>query len=233
MPSVLETERLRLRPWRESDAAEYRTLWLERDPRSLRVISADGKPTVDDLRENIRSQLADSARTGLSLLAVERRVENAFIGYCGLIGREATVEEPEIAYELLRRVHGYGYATEAARAVRDAARATGQTRLWAGVRGWNSASLRVLSKIGFVASGEVSEARDRGDMVWMTCALRPASPAEADRPLPTEAAPVMNPVAGQARGGDKGERRIPVTLRWRRRGAHGWRRRGQRGERSR
>ena len=146
MPSVLETERLRLRPWRESDAAEYRTLWLERDPRSLRVISADGKPTVDDLRENIRSQLADSARTGLSLLAVERRVENDFIGYCGLIGREATVEEPEIAYELLRRVHGYGYATEAARAVRDAARATGQTRLWAGVRGWNSASLRVLSK---------------------------------------------------------------------------------------
>ena len=93
MPSVLETERLRLRPWRASDAAEYRTLWLERDPRSLRVISADGKPTVDDLRENIRSQLADSARTGLSLLAVERRVENDFIGYCGLIGREATVEE--------------------------------------------------------------------------------------------------------------------------------------------
>ena len=177
MPSVLETERLRLRPWRESDAAEYRTLWLERDPRSLRVISAEGKPTVDDLRENIRSQLADSARTGFSLLAVERRVENDFIGYCGLIGREATVEEPEIAYELLRRVHGYGYATEAARAVRDAARATGQTRLWAGVRGWNSASLRVLSKIGFIASGEVSEDRDRGDMVWMTCALRPASPS--------------------------------------------------------
>lgn len=153
---------------------KYRDLWLERDPRSVRVISADGKPTVDDLRGNIRSQLAEAAPTGFCLLAVERRVENDFIGYCGLIRREATVDEPEIAYELLRRAHGRGYATEAARAVRDAATATGRSRLWAGVRIWNAASLRVLDKIGFVASGEVSKDHERGDMVWMTCALRPA-----------------------------------------------------------
>ncbi|MGI5452985.1 GNAT family N-acetyltransferase [Streptomyces sp. CA-249302] len=42
----------------------------------------------------------------------------------------ATVAEPEIAYELFRRAHGQGYATEAATAVLDAATATGRTRLW-------------------------------------------------------------------------------------------------------
>ena len=41
----------------------------------------------------------------------------------------ATFDEPEIAYELLRRVHGQGYATEAARAVLDTAFATGRRRI--------------------------------------------------------------------------------------------------------
>jgi RimJ/RimL family protein N-acetyltransferase len=104
-------------------------------------------------------------------MAVERRVENDFVGYCGLIAREATTDEPEIAYELLRGSHGCGYATEAARAVRDAAAATGRSRLWAGVRVWNAASLRVLDKIGFVPSGQVSKDNERGDLVWMTCIL--------------------------------------------------------------
>lgn len=40
------------------------------------------------------------------------------IGYCGLvIGGNGTREEPELAYELLRVAHGFGYAPEAGRAV--------------------------------------------------------------------------------------------------------------------
>ena len=175
MPEWLTTDRLCLRPWTDADAPGYRQLWLERDPRSLRVIGPDGRPTVEDLCDNIRSQLLRTASTGIALMAVERREEKDFIGYCGLIGRAVSPEEPELAYELLRKAHGNGYATEAARAVRDAAAATGRSRLWAGVRAWNTASLRVLGKIGFVPSGRVEHDLERGDMILMMCRLAEAS----------------------------------------------------------
>lgn len=171
MPNILTTERLRLRPWTEVDASRYRDLWLERGPRSVRVVSADGRPTVEDLRDNIRSQLIAGASTGFGLMVIERRVDNDFIGYCGLIVRISTPDEPELAYELLQAAFGHGYATEAARAVRDAAAHAGRLRLWAGVRVWNSASFRVLDKLGFVSAGQVIEDLEHGDMVLMTCAL--------------------------------------------------------------
>jgi len=84
--------------------------------------------------------------TGLGFLAITRRVEADVIGYCGLLVGRASFDEPEIAYELLRRVHGQGYATEAARAVLAAAFATGRRRLWSTVRAWNAPSLRVLEQ---------------------------------------------------------------------------------------
>jgi len=49
----------------------------------------------------------------LALLAIETKHDGEFIGYCGLIIGKSTLEEPEIAYELLHRAHGNGYATEA------------------------------------------------------------------------------------------------------------------------
>lgn len=181
MAYVIETDRLLLRPWVETDAVPYRDLWSERDPRSLRVIDADGRPTVEDLREKIRTELSQPDPSGLSLLVVQRRAEKDFIGYCGLIHRDLTPDEPEIAYELLRRAHGCGYATEAAGAVRDAECELGRSRLWAGVRSWNTASMRVLDKIGFTAFGLADKDTDRGVMVWMTCDLR-ATASSCRRP---------------------------------------------------
>ena len=72
------------------------------------------------------------------------------IGYCGLIdsGRGSD-GEPELAFELLRRVWREGYATEASLAVLDWARSSGYERVWATVWEWNIASRRVLAKVGF------------------------------------------------------------------------------------
>ena len=80
-----------------------------------------------------------------------------------------TVDEPEIAYELFRRAHGLGYATEAARAVLDAAIATGRERLWSTVRTWNTPSFRVLDKLGFERDHVSTD--DRGEIVWLTRTL--------------------------------------------------------------
>jgi RimJ/RimL family protein N-acetyltransferase len=166
-PAELSTERLRLRRWRVSDAEEYRGLWAERDHRALRRIDADGHPTV----EEIRGWLTDNplaADAGLGLLPIELRTTGEFLGYCGLTVGQATYDEPEIAYELAQRAHGHGYATEAARAVVEAAANTGRERLWATVREWNTPSFRVLDKLGFERSGRVTEDPERGNSIWMT-----------------------------------------------------------------
>ncbi|GAA3130943.1 RimJ/RimL family protein N-acetyltransferase [Kribbella aluminosa] len=166
-PAELTTERLCLRRWRPSDAENYRALWAERDHRALRQIDADGNPTV----EEIRGWLTDNplaAAPGLGLLPIELRATGEFLGYCGLTVGQATYDEPEIAYELAHRTHGHGYATEAARAVLEAAAGTGRKRLWATVREWNAPSFRVLEKLGFKHSGRVTEDAERGNSIWMT-----------------------------------------------------------------
>jgi RimJ/RimL family protein N-acetyltransferase len=156
----LETERLILRPWVDSDADELRALHAERGGET---------PTIEEMREIIAGGLARSAATGIALLPIQRRAEGDFIGYCGLTVGRASLDEPEIAYELFERVHGNGYATEAARAVLDAATATGRTRLWSTVRTWNTASFRVLDKLGFERDHVTTD--DRGEIVWLTRTL--------------------------------------------------------------
>lgn len=145
-------------PWAESDADDYRALIAER---------GEGPVTVEVARQNIVKQLGRAAESGIALLPIRRRAEGDFIGYCGLVVGRATIDEPEIAYELFRRVHGHGYATEAARAVLDAAIATGRTRLWSTVRAWNAPSLRVLEKLGFERD-HVAPDDGRGEVVWLT-----------------------------------------------------------------
>ena len=171
MDQDLVTPRLHLRRQELSDCAAIRDLWLERDPRSKRLIDADGHPTADEMTERLAAQLAESDRTGLSLLAIERRDVPGFIGYCGLTVGDATWSEPEIAFELSRGFHGQGYATEAAGAVLVAARATGRSRVWASVREWNAPSQNLLARLGFSDSGRRLIDQERGDMVWMSVEL--------------------------------------------------------------
>jgi [ribosomal protein S5]-alanine N-acetyltransferase len=147
---LLETARLRLRPWRVADATFQREMWLERDPRvpPHRRIDADGNPTVTDIEESIRAAGPSSA----GLLVVERKGEGAALGYCGLNDSGRGSQEPELAYEFLRRFWGQGYAAEALWAVLDWARSLAHVRLWAHVWDWNTGSRRVLSKLGFTES---------------------------------------------------------------------------------
>ncbi|MER8234103.1 GNAT family N-acetyltransferase [Streptomyces sp. NPDC101490] len=160
MPFHLETERLTLRPWDVADAEEFCALLAER---------GKGTPEVERIRTSIAELLGTTATTGIALLPVQRRAEGDFIGYCGLIVGRATLDEPEIAYELFQRVHGRGYATEAAAAVLEAAAATGRKRLWSTVGTWNAPSLRVLEKLGFERDRLSTE--ENGEVAWLTRAL--------------------------------------------------------------
>lgn len=159
----LETGRLILRHRRVDEAAIYRHMWAERDPRvpPHRQIDPNGRPTVEDIAAQIR---AARKEPGPGLLAVERKGTADVIGYCGLTFREnGSTDEPELAYELLRAAHGYGYATEAGQAVVTWVSEAGYQRLWAGVRDWNVASRRVLEKLGFRETGRVEPDPVHGD----------------------------------------------------------------------
>jgi RimJ/RimL family protein N-acetyltransferase len=164
MPTQLTTRRLTLEPWRDEDLDDYQALVHERDPRTA-AAPRNGRPTREDLRASISRHRATLDEVGIGLLTVRRGGE--FLGYCGLIVGRASLEEPEVAYELLRRTHGRGYATEAAQAVVAAAADTGRRRLWASVRSWNAPSLRVLEKLGFLATTRVDD-DGFGDLVWWT-----------------------------------------------------------------
>lgn len=160
---TLETDRLILRSRRVGEAAIYRQLWTERDPRvpPHRRIDPEGRPTVEDIAAQIR---AEREEPGPRILAVERKDTADVIGYCGLIFQgNGSPNEPELAYELLRVDHGCGYATEAGRAVVTWVSEAGYRRLWAGVRVWNVASRRVLEKLGSRETGRVEPDAVYGD----------------------------------------------------------------------
>lgn len=158
----LETDRLVLRRRRAAEAAVYRQLWTERDPRvpAHRRIDSDGRPTVADIAAQIRAEHEDA---GPGILAVELMSSRDVIGYCGLVLDESrSPDEPDLVFELLRSAHGFGYATEAAQSVVGWADAAGYRRLWAGVWDWNIASRRVLAKLGFHEVAHVGTDSEHG-----------------------------------------------------------------------
>lgn len=137
---VLTTDRLTLRAREVGDAVVMRELWLERDPRvpAHRRIDGEGRPTLHDIEQTLFE--------APGLLTVVERESGEVLGYCGLVSSD---RGPELAFELLQRVHGRGVATEAARAVLGWAAAAGHERIWATVWDWNAPSRRVLAKLGF------------------------------------------------------------------------------------
>ncbi len=156
LPTRLETERLVLTPEVDDDATWFAHLLTTR---------GQGTFTVDDARERIRAMGVTMATLGIGALVLRRREDGEPLGYCAIVVGRGTVEEPELAYELLPHAHGQGYATEAARAVLEAAFATGRTRVWATVRTWNAPSLRVLEKLGFRRDRVTAD--DAGELLWL------------------------------------------------------------------
>lgn len=81
-----------------------------------------------------------------------------FVGDCGLTMQEVEGQWfVEAGWHVRSDLRGQGYATEAARAVRDAARAAGVEHLIAIIRPDNTPSQRVAVKIGLVLDRAVEK----------------------------------------------------------------------------
>jgi len=109
----------------------------------------------------------------------------------GSIALADVAGEAMLGYWIAQRAWGQGYATEAARAVLDLARMLGHTRVVAAHFIDNAASARVLEKLGFAPTGEVSMAY---------CPARGASVATVTRAIKLGAPAMAAPDDGGASG---------------------------------
>ncbi len=117
---TIETERLRLRPWREEDIEPFiRHLNVEPVMRWL-----GGVRTAEQQEIIVRTRfMAWQESRGFTFWAVERREDGELLGFCGLKiadDPKSPVEgEYEIGWRLREDSWGRGYAKEAASASLD------------------------------------------------------------------------------------------------------------------
>lgn len=146
--TVLQTERLILRDWRDEDVAAFAA--LNADPDVGRFIMGPlERARSDALAAIIRTGIAER---GWGLWAVEIIGGDPFIGFTGLapISFEASfTPATEIGWRLARSAWGHGYATEAANSVlAHAFDALGFAALVSITATINVRSRRVMERIG-------------------------------------------------------------------------------------
>lgn len=110
---MIETERLILRGWRESDRAPFHAMGQDR--RVMRFLGP--ALSLTDVDAAMTRQNAFLATRGHCFWAIERKADAAFLGFCGIRpGPRGTpiAARPEIGWRLAHRYWGKGYAREAA-----------------------------------------------------------------------------------------------------------------------
>jgi ribosomal-protein-alanine N-acetyltransferase len=154
----LVTERLELRAFEPSDLEALHAVYG--DPDVTRFTNPF--PTLDDTRRLLDIHVREAAAGNPAFWAVIERASGDMIGDAGVGLIDGIGPEYELGYTLGKSWWGRGYATEAARAVRDHALGElGLARVLALVHPDNAASIHVLEKIGMgragLRGGEVAE----------------------------------------------------------------------------
>lgn len=153
---TLETERLRLRPFTDSDGDEV--FALQSDAEALRYW--DSPPWTD---RSAIARFLDGCRqmaeagTG-ARVAVERTSDGEFVGWCTFNSWNPDFRSASLGFSFKRSAWGRGYATEAAQSLlRWAFETLDLNRVQAEADTRNAASARVLEKLGFVHEGTLRE----------------------------------------------------------------------------
>ena len=150
MHVFLETERLLLRRFTESDVANLHD--LHGDPEVMQVGDV-GRPVPRDVIRNEtlpRFLRAYERFDGFGVWATIERSTGEFVGWFEFYPRkDAVPEEVELGYRLRRSAWGKGYATEGSRAlIRKGFTELGVQRVVAETMAVNAASRRVMEKAG-------------------------------------------------------------------------------------
>jgi RimJ/RimL family protein N-acetyltransferase len=150
MRVFLETERLLLRRFTESDVANLHD--LDGDPEVMRFVNGGRPVSRDVIREETlpRFLRAYERFEGFGVWAAIERSTGEFVGWFEFYPRkDAVPEEVELGYRLRRSAWGKGYATEGSRAlIRKGFTELGVQRVVAETMAVNAASRRVMEKAG-------------------------------------------------------------------------------------
>ena len=143
--SFIETERLILRTWMDSDLEALAAIYA--DPEVTRFLPG-GARSREAVREWIDRAIQAQDRDGFSLWPVVRKSDHRLIGMCGFLRRSA--ESPiEIGFALEAGAWGQGLGEEAARAALDYGRGVlGLREVAALVDPRNRASVRLINRLG-------------------------------------------------------------------------------------
>jgi RimJ/RimL family protein N-acetyltransferase len=111
---VLETERLRMREWREADLAPLAAFYT--DAAAARFLRRPSD--LDEAWRFLAVRVGHWVLRGYGAWALEEKASGLWVGYCGLWNPHGW-PEPEVMWSLAPSARGRGYATEAARRARD------------------------------------------------------------------------------------------------------------------
>ena len=142
--AFIETERLILRTWMLSDAADL--LAIRSDPEVARYLSGP-IPTLESTRAWIERQMEQQEREGFSLWPVIRKDNGQLIGRAGL--HRLPAGYVEAGWIFARSAWGHGFATEASRASIDYGLSVIHLpQVYALVDPRNSGSVAVANRLG-------------------------------------------------------------------------------------
>ena len=143
----LNTQRLILRPWQESDAEEL--FELARDPELGPPAGWMPHVSVENSREIIRDVLSKPETYALIL-----KENGSLAGSAGIFAAETSAAEEgelELGYWVARPLWGRGYAPEAVRELlRRCFEELGSGRVWCSHFDGNEKSRRCMEKCGFM-----------------------------------------------------------------------------------
>lgn len=146
---MIETERLRLRPWREADKPAFAA--ATNTPAVMRHLG--GVMSGEAIDGVIDGQIARQGEQGMCFWAVETLADQRIIGMCGLryagVPGTAIKDELEIGWRLAEAEWGRGYAREAAAACIDWGwKNTERLRIAAWTIPANTASWGLMTRLG-------------------------------------------------------------------------------------
>lgn len=162
--TILQTDRLELRPFTLDDAPAY---WpLVADPTVLRYTGESPLASLSEVQDLLATRpLRDYATYGYGRLACVEKAGGHLIGFCGLKYLE-DLGETDIGYRFLPRCWGMGYATESSRAVMThGAQVLGLKRIVGLVEPENAGSVRVLEKLGLALESRIRLADHPADLL--------------------------------------------------------------------
>jgi [ribosomal protein S5]-alanine N-acetyltransferase len=160
MADVIETDRLRLRPFAD-DLSDLDALHeIQSDPQHMRFYPHPF--SREESRAWIERFLERQERYGYSLWAIEDRETGEFLGNCGPVRQVVDgIEEVEIGWSVPPRRERQGVATEAAAAWRDRCLGElGMDRVISLIRPENVASRGVAEHIGMTVWKETRHGTD-------------------------------------------------------------------------